>query len=323
MATRRPVNRITPRKRPAANDGGSAPNGADATVQAPAADATVKASLTDATVEAPADATVKVPVDATVSTSVADATVKTPVADATAVSAAADATAVSAAADATAVSAAADATAKVLTADAVAEASTADATVKIAAAQSNSADEITSAQVVASSPRRGRSFAGALAGRRLIVVAAAAAVLTAFAVLAAFRPGVPGGGNRAYADPAATAEVTAAARNALQTVYSYDSKTVGGYKDAVHKVVTGKMRTDFDSFADTTVSAIQQAQSTATATADPIGVTMLTGDHAELLVNLVVSATKDGVPQETASGPIVLRMQKTNGHWLASEIADR
>lgn len=150
----------------------------------------------------------------------------------------------------------------------------------------------------------------------------AAIVVTAVAVVAALRPGVEDG-NKAFVDTKATQEVTAAADKALETIYSYDIKTIGGYKDSVHKVVTGKMLGDFDKFADTTVSAVQQAQSTATATPNPIGVTLLTSDRAELLVDLTVAATKNGVPQESASGPIVLRMQKINGHWLASEIADR
>ncbi|MGF6888998.1 Mce-associated membrane protein [Nocardia sp. GAS34] len=150
----------------------------------------------------------------------------------------------------------------------------------------------------------------------------AAVAVTAVAVVAALRPGVEDG-NKAFVDTKATQEVTAAADNALKTIYSYDIKTIGGYKDAVHKVVTGKMLGDFDKFADTTVSAVQQTQSTATATPDPVGVTLLTSDRAELLVDLTVAATKNGVPQESASGPIVLRMQKINGHWMASEIADR
>ncbi|WP_067674546.1 hypothetical protein [Nocardia miyunensis] len=150
----------------------------------------------------------------------------------------------------------------------------------------------------------------------------AAIVLTAFAVVAFLRPGVDDG-NKAFVDTAATQQVTAAADNALKTIYSYDVKNIDGYKDTVHKVVTGKMLGDFDKFADTTVSAVKQASSTATATPDPVGVTLLTDDRAELLVDLTVAATKDGVPQESASGPIVLHMQKINGHWLASEIADR
>ncbi|WP_227979605.1 hypothetical protein [Nocardia spumae] len=175
-----------------------------------------------------------------------------------------------------------------------------------------------------SRPLRGRRLPRpAVAGWGLAVALVVVSVLlTAFAVVAALKPGVDDG-NKAFVDTKATQEVTAAADNALKTVYSYDVKTIGGYKDAVHKVVTGKMLGDFDKFADTTVSAIQQAQSTAQATPDPIGVTLLTDDRAELLVDLTVSATKNGAPQESASGPIVLHMQKVNGHWLASEISDR
>lgn len=168
-------------------------------------------------------------------------------------------------------------------------------------------------------PRSRRPAPGWMLAAALLV---AAVVVSAFAAVAALRPGV-GDGNDAYVDTQATQQVVAAADNALKTVYSYDVQTVGGYKDAVHKVVTGKMRADFDKFADTTVDAIQQAKSTAQATPDPIGVTLLTDDRAELLVNLTVNATKDGAPQESAAGPIVLHMQKVDGHWLASEIADR
>lgn len=180
-----------------------------------------------------------------------------------------------------------------------------------------------SARRVAKPPSARRLPRPAVAGWGLaIALVVVSVLLTAFAAIAALKPGVDDG-NKAFVDNKATQEVTAAADNALKTVYSYDVKTIGGYKDAVHKVVTGKMRSDFDKFADTTVSAIQQAQSTAQAKPDPIGVTLLTDDRAELLVDLTVSATKDGAPQESASGPIVLHMEKVDGHWLASEISDR
>jgi Mce-associated membrane protein len=81
--------------------------------------------------------------------------------------------------------------------------------------------------------------------------------------------------------------------------------------------------TDFDKFADTNIAAIKQAQTSADVNAKPIGVMLLTDDRAELMVNLVVSANKDGVAQESASGAIVLRMRKKDGYWLASDIVDR
>ncbi|WP_067653466.1 hypothetical protein [Nocardia harenae] len=163
------------------------------------------------------------------------------------------------------------------------------------------------------------------AGRRWGVPVAcllAAAVLAAFATVAAFRPGVPDS-DRAFVDSGATEEVRAAADNALKTIYGYDVTKIDGYPDAVRQVVTGSMLTELDQFSKPTLDAIKQAQTSATVTADPIGVALLTDDHAELLVNLVVSATKEGVAQQQVAGPVVLRMQKVDGRWLAAEIVDR
>ncbi|MEV0296772.1 hypothetical protein [Nocardia sp. NPDC050710] len=150
----------------------------------------------------------------------------------------------------------------------------------------------------------------------------AAVLVTGFAVLAAFRPGV-NDSNKAFLDSAATEEVRAAADHALRTIYGYDIKNIDGYEAAVRSVVTGTMLSDLDKFSGTTVDAIKQAQTSADAKADPIGVTLLTDDRAELLVNLVVSATKGGVAQQSVSGPVVLRMQKVDGRWLASDIVDQ
>ncbi|WP_328406557.1 hypothetical protein [Nocardia sp. NBC_00403] len=160
-------------------------------------------------------------------------------------------------------------------------------------------------------------------GWGVVIAGGVATVLLAgFAVLAAFRPGVDDS-NQAFVQTKATEEVSAAAEHALRTVFAYDVKKLDGYKDAVHQVVTGQMLTDFDKYADTNIAAIKQAQTSADVDAKPIGVTLLTDDKAELLVNMVVSANKDGVAQESASGPIVLRMQKEDGRWLASDIVDR
>ncbi|MFQ6398526.1 hypothetical protein ACLMAJ_34450 [Nocardia sp. KC 131] len=156
----------------------------------------------------------------------------------------------------------------------------------------------------------------------VVACSAATVLLAGFAVLAAFRPGIDDS-NQAYVQTKATEEVSAAGEHALRTVFAYDVTKLDGYKDSVHGVVTGQMLADFDKFADTNIAAIKQAQTSADVEAKPIGVTLLTDDKAELLVNMVVSANKDGVAQESASGPIVLRMQKKDGRWLASDIVDR
>ncbi|MEU1549989.1 hypothetical protein [Nocardia sp. NPDC005745] len=150
----------------------------------------------------------------------------------------------------------------------------------------------------------------------------AAVLLGGFAWLAAQQPGV-NTSNQAYVDNEATQEVRAAADNALRTVYAYDVKNIDGYRDTAKQVLTGKMLADLDKYADTTISAVKQAQTSADAKADPIAVTLLTDDRAELIVNLVVSATKDGVAQQSVAGPVVLHMQKVDGRWLASDIVDQ
>ncbi|WP_228783118.1 hypothetical protein [Nocardia cyriacigeorgica] len=150
----------------------------------------------------------------------------------------------------------------------------------------------------------------------------AALALAAFAVIAALRPGVPDD-NAAFVDNAATEEVRAAAEHALRTVYGYQLKDIDDYQAAVSQVLTGKMRAELDSYAATTISAIKQAGTSTEAHVEPVGVTKLTGDRAEVLVNLVVSAEKDGIAQQSVAGPVVLQMRKVDGRWLAEDIVDR
>ena len=150
----------------------------------------------------------------------------------------------------------------------------------------------------------------------------AAVLLGGFATLAAFKPGAKVS-NLAYVDNAQTEEVTAAAQNALVTLYAYNDKTIDKYPDAAKSVLTEDMRTEFDKGIKTTVDSVKQAKSSVEAHVEPIGVTVLDGDRAELLANLTVSAANDGVAQGSASGPEVVRMEKVDGRWLISGIVDR
>lgn len=158
--------------------------------------------------------------------------------------------------------------------------------------------------------------------RQVAAAVAAASVLGGFAVFAATHPGVSDA-NAAFISSASTDEVKAAGVHALLTIYGYDVKTIDGYDAAVREVVTGQMLTDLNKFSATTVDAIKQAQTSVQAAADPVGVALLTADHAELLVNLTVAAAKDGVAQQSVSGTVVLRMRKVDDAWMASEILDR
>ncbi|MFD0000662.1 hypothetical protein [Nocardia sp. NPDC127526] len=166
---------------------------------------------------------------------------------------------------------------------------------------------------------------GSARNRRTAALCGGAAVVLALVAVVGFlRPGADDS-NLAYVDNGATDEVKAAAQHALTTIYGYSAKDIDSFRDNARKVMTGKMLDEFnaDKTLDTGIDAIKQTQTDTKATADPIGVTLLTGDRAELLVNLNIEAVKDGNPQPLASGPIVLRMEKRDGAWLASEIADK
>jgi Mce-associated membrane protein len=150
----------------------------------------------------------------------------------------------------------------------------------------------------------------------------AALLLSAFAVIAALRPGATPA-NRAYVDNAETERVVAAARNALTVLYGYDGADMGGYAVAVHRVLTGPMAAQFDKTGQVSITAIEQTKLKTDVQVDPIGVTDLQGDHAELLLYLAVSGSKGGQAQQSASGPLVVRMTEVDGRWLASDIVDR
>ncbi|MEC3919507.1 hypothetical protein [Nocardia sp. CDC160] len=159
------------------------------------------------------------------------------------------------------------------------------------------------------------------------ICAALSALLLVFAIVGAVHHWVSkpnsDSGNLAYVDNQATDEVKAAADHALTTLYGYKAAEIDKWKSSVNSVLTDKMQKDFAKYVDTTVDTIKQTQTDTQVKTDPIGVTLLTGDRAELLVNLNISAVKDNKPEPLASGPIVLRMQKVNGHWLAAEITDK
>lgn len=157
----------------------------------------------------------------------------------------------------------------------------------------------------------------------LVGLVAATVVLGAFAAVAAFHQPEAKPANQAYVDTAATDQVKAAARATLTTLYGYDAAHIDGWKDAADKVITGKMRQDFDKTADVTVSGIKQTGVKTDVNVDPIGVTQLQGDQAEVLVNLQVSSSRSGQIGDSAKGPLVLRMVKVDGRWLGSDVVDK
>lgn len=166
---------------------------------------------------------------------------------------------------------------------------------------------------------------GRLRGRRVsaLWLGIAAVLLAAFAVLAAFRPGATPD-NQAFVDTSTTAEVKAAAKHALTTLKQHKAAEMGGFKAAAKTVMTDGMYKVFDKTADSSISLIEQARLDTQAEVDPIGVIRLDGDRAELLLHMVVNGSRGGQVDPNAGGDetMVVRMEKTGGHWLISDIPD-
>ncbi|OZE79763.1 hypothetical protein CH305_14705 [Rhodococcus sp. 15-649-2-2] len=158
--------------------------------------------------------------------------------------------------------------------------------------------------------------------KHVIVVAIIAVVLGAFAAVAAFKPFATID-NAAWVDSAATQEVTSAATDALQTLYTYKADTIDADFDAARAVLNQSMLDEFNSTADTTKSAVVQTKTGTEAMVTDIGVSRLEDDKAELIANVNISATQDGVASGSAEGPLTVNMEKVDGTWKLSAIDDQ
>ncbi|MDJ0413098.1 hypothetical protein HJ581_0012160 [Rhodococcus opacus] len=153
------------------------------------------------------------------------------------------------------------------------------------------------------------------------ILGAVAVVLGVFAVVAAFKPGADIT-NTAWVDEGATAEVTKAGTEAIETLYTYSYETIDQDFEKARGYLNDAKRDEFDSTADTTKEAAIQTKTATQASVTDIGVTVLDGDRAELLAHMNVSATGDAVAQGSAATPLSIKMEKIDGKWVLSDISD-
>lgn len=156
--------------------------------------------------------------------------------------------------------------------------------------------------------------------KMLAVVAAVFAVVTVVAVV---KPGTSEVSNAAWVDTSATLEVTAAARDALQTVFSYKFDTIDEDQEAARAVLSDDRREEYDSTAEQTKQGVIQTQTTTTSTVTDIGVSLLEGDRAELVASMDVAANQEGVDQGVVQTPVALTMERVDGTWLLATIDNR
>ncbi|PTR43976.1 Mce-associated membrane protein [Rhodococcus sp. OK611] len=158
--------------------------------------------------------------------------------------------------------------------------------------------------------------------KRVTTIGLVALGLGVFALVAAFRPGadVP---NQAWVDTSETSKVTADAKNAIQTLYTYKFDTVEQDFENARAVLDDAMREQFDKTAAVTKDAVIQTKTATNAEVTDIGLKLLSDDRAELVASMNVSATNDGAAQGSAQGPLSVTMAKSGDHWVITDIRDR
>jgi Mce-associated membrane protein len=158
--------------------------------------------------------------------------------------------------------------------------------------------------------------------RSALVIGVVALVLAAVAVVAAFRPGTSVS-NEAWVDAAATREVTDAAKHAIEAMHGYNYETIDEDFAEIRGLLTQERLEEFDATAEVTKQAAVQTRTVTEVNVLHIGTSVLDETQAEVAAYINVSATGDGIAQGSAQAPVLVRMEKTDGQWLVSEIRDR
>lgn len=156
----------------------------------------------------------------------------------------------------------------------------------------------------------------------VVLIGAAAVVLAVIAAVAALRPGAEIS-NRAWVDDGATREVTEAAQHAIETMHGYNFETIDEDFAQIRELLNEERRAEFDSTAEVTKQAAVQTRTVTEVDVLHIGASMLDDTRAEVAAYINVSATGDGIAQGSAAAPLLVRMEKTDGKWLVSEIRDQ
>ena len=161
------------------------------------------------------------------------------------------------------------------------------------------------------------------AGWRLVAILGAAAVIVAIlAGIAFFKVGAKTD-DIAWVDEGATAEVLRVTPSALAAVFTFSPDTFDADFDKGVQGLNQSMRDQLTQYKDTQKAGVEQTQTATTADVPLIGITRLEKDRAQLLAQLNVSSTQNGVAADSRSGMVIVSLEKQDGNWLISEIRDQ
>ena len=148
------------------------------------------------------------------------------------------------------------------------------------------------------------------AGWRLVAILGAAAVIVAIlAGIAFFKVGAKTD-DIAWVDEGATAEVLRVTPSALAAVFTFSPDTFDADFDKGVQGLNQSMRDQLTQYKDTQKAGVEQTQTATTADVPLIGITRLEKDRAQLLAQLNVSSTQNGVAADSRSGMVIVSLEK-------------
>lgn len=180
--------------------------------------------------------------------------------------------------------------------------------------------DIASGQAAGEPPAARRSTAR---GWRLVgVLGAITLLVAALAGVAYFKVGAKAD-DVAWIDDGATAEVLRVTPPALAAVFTFAPDTFDADFDKGVQGLDQSMRDQLTQYKDTQKAGVQQSGTATTADVPLIGITRLEADRAQVLAQLNVSSTQNGVAADSRSGMVLVSLEKQDGNWLISEIRDQ
>ena len=131
----------------------------------------------------------------------------------------------------------------------------------------------------------------------------------------------PATANQALVDPAATSKVIGDVNAALGKVFSYRYDNTAATEQAAKETLKGNAQNQYnDLFAQVKQQAPAQKLMLSTKVVDS-GVTMLQGEHAQLLVFLDQSATRgDNNQSSLAAAELTVTAQRQGDHWVITDL---
>ena len=130
-------------------------------------------------------------------------------------------------------------------------------------------------------------------------------------------------GNAAFTDASAASALLTAATNAVQTVDSYDYRSLDKTQAAADAVITGSFRTRYDTALQGLSASARKTKTVQQAVVQKIAVTALSGDTAGVLVfgrlDVTTATNPSGTSMALASG---VTLQRVGTAWRISDTTD-